>query len=803
MLGGFTLSKGKKILLFSLSGVLALGAIASGGSYWFVRHTLAKTDGELNLGVSKPVSVVRDDYGIPHIYASNERDLMFAQGYVHAQDRLWQMELARRSVSGTLAEVFGEAVLPQDRFNRTIGFRRMADQLVPKLDERTKEALQAYADGVNAFRETGPLPIEYTLTGAAFEPWQVSDSIAIGKNMAWYLGDNAITELFVSSSLKKLGFDKTQSLIPEIRPVEEGAAALKDRDVRQLVDLLDASRRYGIPGEGLGSNNWVVSGSKSATGKPLLANDMHLQLGAPSIFYQNHLTVSGQYSVTGVVFPGLPGVVAGHNEHIAWGFTNLNPDVQDLYIEKPNPDNPHQFEYAGRYEDAIVIEETYRVKGRAEPVRGETVITRHGPIITDIVKEIGLSEQPGQPLALRWTAYDIGPENEITAWLMMNKAKNRDEFEQAMRLFAAPAQNIVYADDQGNIGWRANGRIPIRAKGDGMQPVPGWTGEYEWKSYIPWEELPHAWNPPEGYIATANNRIVDDKYPYFITNNWSESYRADRIHEMLREKSLLTLEDMQRMQGDWKNLQAVQYRDIWLPILKRGSWNAAEQEALRTLEEWMRDPVDAPDLVGPSLFHTTLNKTMEKLFEPQLGPALYADFLSTGLSSKAVNELFAGKNNKWLAGTGGTMEQALLDGFKEAMRLLERQLGGKQEKWVWGAIHTLTFEHPLGAKKPLNLMFNDGPHPYGGSNVTVGDASYSRQRWPFKVVAGAPWRFTADLSNLKASEEIMIMGASGQLGSAHYSDQTSMWLAGRYKTMYFDEADVAAHTKATLVLRPR
>lgn len=797
------MSKAKKILLFSLSGVLALGVVASGGSYWFVRNALAKTDGELILDVSKPVSVVRDDYGIPHIYASNERDVMFAQGYVHAQDRLWQMELARRSVSGTLAEVFGEALLPQDRFNRTIGFRRMADELIPKLDERTKEALQAYADGVNAFKETGSLPIEYTLTGAAFEPWQISDSIAIGKNMAWYLGDNAVTELFVSSSLKKLGFDKTQSLISEIRPIEGGAVSLKDGDARKLVDLIDASRRNGIPGEGIGSNNWVVAGSKSVTGKPLLANDMHLQLGAPSIFYQNHLSVSGQYSVTGVVFPGLPGVVAGHNEHIAWGFTNLNPDVQDLYMEKPNPNNPHQFEYAGRYEDAVVIEETFRVKGRAEPVRGETVITRHGPIITDIVKEIGLSEQFGHPLALRWTAYDTGYGNEITAWLTMNKAKNRDEFEQAMRLFAAPAQNIVYADDQGNIGWRANGRIPIRAKGDGMQPVPGWTGEYEWKSYIPWEELPHAWNPQEGYIATANNRIVDDKYPYFITNNWSESYRADRIHEMLREKARLTLQDMQRIQGDWKNLQAAQYRDIWLPILKRGSWNASQQQALRTLEEWMRDPVDAPDLVGPSIFHITLDKAMQKLFEPQLGSALYADFQKTGLTVNAVNELFAGKNKKWLEGTGSTVEQALLEGFEEALRLLEQQLGDKQEKWLWGANHKLTLEHPLGAIKPLNLMFNDGPYPYGGSSVTVGAASYSRKQWPYKIVVGAPWRFTADLSNLKASEEIMIMGASGQLGSTHYSDQTPMWLTGRYKTMYFDEADVTAHTKAKLVLRPR
>ncbi|WP_088832393.1 penicillin acylase family protein [Paenibacillus tyrfis] len=796
------MSKAKKILLFSLSGVLALGVVASGGGYWFVRHALAKTDGELSTGVAKSVSVVRDDYGIPHIYASNERDLMFAQGYVHAQDRLWQMELSRRSVRGTLAEVFGEALLPQDRFNRTIGFRRMADELLPKLDERTKEALQSYADGVNAFRETGPLPIEYTLTGAAFEPWQISDSIAIGKYMAWYLGDNAITELFVSSSLKKLGIDKTQSLFPGIKLVEEGAVSLKDGDARKLTNLLHASRMYGIPGEGLGSNNWVVAGSKSVTGKPLLANDMHLQLGAPSIFYQNQLTVSEQYSVTGVIFAGLPGVVAGHNEHVAWGFTNLNPDVQDLYIEKPNPNNPHQFEYAGRYEDAMVIEETFRVKGRPEPVRGETVITRHGPIITDIVKEIGLSAKSEQSLALKWTAYDTGPANEITAWLMMNKAKNRDDFEKAMRLFAAPAQNIVYADDQGNIGWRANGRIPIRGKGNGMQPVPGWTDEYEWKSYIPWEELPHAWNPPEGFIATANNRVVDDKYPYFITYNWAESYRADRIKEMLQEKARLTLQDMQRMQGDWKNLQAAQYRDIWLPILKRGSWNSSQQQALRTLEEWMRDPFDAPDQVGPSIFHITLDKTMQKLFEPQFGSALYADFQRTGLTVNAVNELFAGKNKKWLEGTGSTVEQALLEGFGEALRLLEQELGDRQEKWLWGAIHKLTLEHPLGAIKPLNLMFNDGPYPYGGSSVTVGAASYSRKHWPYKVVVGAPWRFTADLSSLKASEEIMIMGASGQLGSAHYSDQTSMWLTGRYKTMYFDEADVASHTKATLVLRP-
>jgi penicillin amidase len=745
----------KKVVITLLLIVLLLVLTAVGGGYWQIRQSLAVTSGTLTKGVQKPVQILRDEYGVPHIEAENERDLMFAQGYVHAQDRMWQMELSRRTVNGELAEIFGEDLLQGDIFTRTIGFKRIAEETLSRLPASTLENLQAYADGVNAYLNEGKLPIEYKILGVEPKLWTPVDSLGITKYMAWDLGGNMMSELLMREVSRKLGEEKAISLIPEyakqmrLQGKEKTAQApapsveSSTDGAHELLTLIHKLRKEAIPGESLGSNNWVVSGKKSVSGKPLLANDMHLAFQAPSTFYQNHLRVPDQYNVTGVIFPGVPGVIVGHNEHIAWGFTNTGPDVQDLYIMKQNPGNKHQFEYNGQYEDAKVIEQVIKVKGKDEPVRVETVITRHGPIITDVLEETGSSVKVAEPLALKWTASE--PSDEMTALFEMNRAKNWTEFERALRHFTAPTQNVVYADTEGNIAMRTNGHIPIRKKGNGLMPVPGWTDEYEWKGYIPWEELPFVWNPEEGFIATANNKVVDDRYPYLITYEWADDYRYQRIRQMLQEKDKLSLQDMERMQVDWKNLQAVAHRDLWLKVLDQQKWNETEQKAWNQLREWLKNPIDDPRLAGPIVFHSTLSKAMERLFVPQLGDELYGDLNKTGLAVKAFDEVYLGGNSSWLAGTGLTREQALIDGFRDAVAFLKEELGSNPDKWTWGALHTITFEHPLGGFFPANLLFNDGPHPLGGSHATVGAAGYSRKQRPYIAVAGAPWRFVIDL----------------------------------------------------------
>ncbi|ARU63614.1 hypothetical protein CBW65_23310 [Tumebacillus avium] len=821
----------KKIMLVSLAVVLVLIAAASGGSYYMVQRALPTIEGEILTGVEKPVRIVRDQYGVPHVYAETEKDLFFAQGYVQAQDRMFQMELSRRSIGGRLAEVMGEKMVKIDHFNRTIGFRRAAEEGMSKVQPETMNALQSFADGVNAYLEDHQdnLPVEYTMLGFKPEPWTPLDSLSIGKYMAWELGTNMRTELFMGVALPKLDDEKLMSLLFQYQDAhptivrqtemekaievdsaaERPQAALSKETVDSLFATLDLAEQKALPGEGLGSNNWVVSGDKTESGKPLLANDMHLGLGAPSTFYQNHLVMPGKYNVSGAIFPGVPGVIVGHNEQVAWGFTNLAPDVQDLFIEKQNPNNPHQFEYDGKWYDAKVIQEEIKVKG-AEPVKAEIVISRHGPIITNTLdsyvskdqepsQTIRTAEKVEQPLALRWTAHDA--TDEITAMLSFNKAQNYEEFEAAMQLFKAPAQNVVYADVAGNIAYHAMGSIPIRKKGDGLSPVPGWSSEYEWTGYIGWDELPHAMNPEKGYFASANNKPVDGDYPYHISYDYDLPYRATRIGQMIEEKDKLTLEDMERMQSDWLNLQAKEHGPVFIKALEGAELNETEQKAFDVLKKWFENPQDDPKLAGPVVYHAMYNKMYTRFFEPHLTEEFYYHFNRTAMPNYGLEVILRDPDPIWFKGTDDTKEKAIIDSFKQAVAWMADENGKNPEKWQWGKVHTITLAHPLGAIKPLNMLYNNGPYEYGGSNGTVGMAGFSRGR-PFSIVLGAPWRFVIDMNDVNGAKDALTMGASGQLGSDHYQDQTDLWLEGRYKTMHFTEADVEASGERILTLQP-
>lgn len=804
-----------------LLGLIALLLVVSGtgttAGYLYLRRGLPVTRGELVVpGLREPVTVIRDRWGVPHIFARNRHDLYFAQGYVTAQDRLFQMDVSRRAAAGRLAEVFGEALVETDKFLRTFGLWRAAQAMEAALSPEAREVAEAYAAGVNAYIEeairSGNLPPEFRLAGYTPEPWRPVDTAGIAKLMAYDLSDNWSAEVWYLQMAQKVGLEKVAELMPAYP--ETGPVVMRYSAGLPLGELLAAARPVA---EWTGSNNWVLSGRRTASGKPLLANDPHLGMGVPAIWYQTHLVVPGEVNVIGVTFPGVPGIVLGHNEHIAWGVTNLGPDTQDLYLEVPNPANPREFLYDGQWEPAQVIVEEIRVKGQAEPVRHEVLITRHGPIITPVAGS--QQNRPTAALALRWTAHD--PSSELDAFLKINAARNWQEFREALRYFTTPTQNFVFAATDGTIAYRGNGRIPIRAKGNGLFPAPGWTSEYEWQGFIPWEELPEMVNPPEGFIATANAKVVDDRYPYFLTAAWAPPYRHARIEEVLRQAENWTVKEMQALQNDVANLQA---RTLW-PVLERlltqglerapapepdGDGRAAEKAAaleaaaLAALRQW--DQQDTPESVGATIWHTWYRHMMEATFLDEMGEDLYRRMPHGVLTfDRLILAAGEGKESGWFddINTPEAEDAAAIAArsFRSAVAELAQTLGPKVEKWQWGRLHRLPFEHRLGAVPLLRPIFNVAGAPVGGSGVTVNANAYGRTGPGFTVTLGPVWRQVVDLGDIAGNSwDVVAPGQSGHPLSPHYDDQFELWRQGKYHPQLFSEAVLSGGRR--LVLQP-
>ena len=501
---------------------------------------LPKIDGEVRVpGIHESIEIIRDKWGIPHIFANNREDLFFAQGYSHAQDRFWFMDFNRRLVAGRLSEVLGELTVPLDRWMRTLTLRRVAEYKSTSLDPDFLPELSAYIAGINEFIHHCKLPVEFVFLRYQPDDWSIADTLGWIKMMAWTLSVNWESELLRAQLVARLGPEKAAELEPPhlsrwpfVVPPDLDYSSLDlnalER-VRQIRPFAGPS-----PYEGLGSNNWVASGALTKSGKPLLANDMHLGLTSPAVWYENHL-VCPDFSVTGVTFPGIPGVVAGHNGHVAWSFTNGFPDVQDLYVERLRraSDGSIEVEFDQEWEKARVIQEVIIVKG-ADAIKHEVVITRHGPIINDLAPDLcgDLS------ISMQWTALE--PDNMIRSVLEFFLAKNCEELHNALRFWTTPSQNVVYADHDGNIAYTLAGRIPLRKKGQGRLPVPGWTSEYGWSSYIPYQALPHFSNPPQEFIVSANNRVFDVNYPIPIDLEPITGDRAQRISEMLMDINLRT-----------------------------------------------------------------------------------------------------------------------------------------------------------------------------------------------------------------------------------------------------------------------
>jgi penicillin amidase len=789
------------------------------------RSRLPQITGRLRLpGLNSPVEILRDRWGVPHIYASNLHDLLFAQGFVHAQDRLWQMDFQRRVAAGRLAEVLGPEAVPVDRWLRILGLRRAAERDEAMLDPQTRELLEAYCAGVNAQIAKGPLPIEFTLLHYRPAPWTPADTLSWAKMIGWGLSINWETELLRAQLIARLGPARAAELEPVYPPqpltIVPPGVNYSPALGRSALERAAASRPFmgPPPTAGLGSNNWAVAGWRTTSGKPLLANDMHLPINIPSIWYENHLVEreapAGEevWHVTGVTFPGTPGVIAGHNGHVAWGFTNGFPDVQDLYMEhlRRTEDGRVQYEYRGEWLDAEVYREEIRVRGEKTVVQ-EVIVTRHGPIINELAPELAGET----PLALRWTGLE--PDTAVQVLLAINRAHNCREFHEALRYWTTPVQNVVYADVEGTIAYSLAGKIPIRARGDGQVPVPGWTGEYEWVGYIPFEELPHFENPPQGYIATANNPVVGDDYPYFISREYCTLDRAQRICELLEAQPVLDLNYMCRMQFDQVSPTA---RRIAGHLSRLTASDPDLKAVVEMMTHW--DGQLAADSPAAAVHEIFMRRLIMLLLRDKLGelppgsgrPLVerYAGHGPTPMIAEAsffsqrawewVQSVLEQPESPWFdLGHGESREDVLRMALEETIAYLRKVLGPPSE-WAWGKLHTLNCRHTLGRGPALARLLNRGPYPMGGDTTTIWATGANCEGPDGPGTVGPPFRFVADLSDLPHSLALLAPGQSGHPASPHYDDQLQAWFRAGYHPMLYQREEVEESTVARLELVP-
>jgi penicillin amidase len=688
--------------------------------------------------------------------------------------------------------------------------RHIAEKQAEALDPVIQPLFAAYALGISTYIERGSMPLEIDLLRYSPEPWTIADSISWVKMMAWDLSANWEAELLRAQLVDKLGPEKEAELEPpyaKVQPliIPEGVdyACI---GTEALNKAANARMFTGpAPQDGLGSNNWVLSGKRTVTGMPLLANDMHLGMTIPAIWFQNHL-VAGEMNVSGISFPGIPFVIAGHNQHVAWSFTNGFTDVQDLFIERLDrkEDGRVLYEFQGGWRQSEVYQETIAVKG-GPPVTEEVIVTHHGPIINNLAPDLSKES----PLALRWTALEL---DDITlAIYQMNLADCCHAFQEALRHWSVPSQNTVYADTNGDIGYSLPGKLPVRAKGNGRVPVPGWTGEYEWIGYVPFEELPHMFNPPLGYIATANNKVINEDYPHWIGYDYIAGNRAQRIVEMIEDKQVLGIGDIQTMHRDLVSPAARRVRDA-LQGLETS--DPELKQALERLQRW-----------DGTLTVNSPEAGLYQVFIRRLIPYLLKDFLEeltihyAGKGPTPVlkeGTIFGQRSREWLLavledpdppwfdhGDGLNRQDHLLVVLQESLDELKQLHGPDFKDWAWGKLHTLTFNHPLGSVKPLDTFFNRGPYPIGGDGDTIWATGTSAYDLNNDSMVGPPFRFIADLSDWNQSQGMLVPGQSGHPASLSYDNNIQPWFRGEYHPMVFDREAVMQALKSVMKLEPK
>jgi penicillin amidase len=812
-----------RILIWTFTVVLIIaGALA----WWFVYRPLPQLDGSLSLpGLQKEVSVERDNWGVPHIRAASLEDAVEAQGYVMAQDRLWQLDLMRRVSRGQLSEIVGPLALKSDKQFRTFGFSRAADRDYAAMDKDSRTLMEAYARGVNCFidQHQNSLPLEFSLLKYKPQPWQPTDSLVIAGYMYQTLTDTWERELDRSKVEARLDADRSKDLfaidasmdhfvVGDPAVLNDGSQASRvdpdqdEDDDMPTDDILKAAGHSSdnvrtpetyaditsalwpsIEGyleetqseirKGLGSNNWVVSGAHTATGKPILANDTHLELSIPPIWYELHLTTPG-FNAKGFTLPGAPLIVIGHNDHIAWGFTNNGADVQDLYVEKFNPSAPDEYQVNGKWTKAQVFDEAIRIKGQPDE-HLKVVVTRHGPVV---------HSEGDKVYALRWTALEPGGLGNTYNWL--STAKNWHEFRDVMKRVWGPGQNAVYADTEGNIGYIMAARVPIRKKGHGEVPVPGDTDDYEWTGYIPFEQLPQALNPDSGLIVTANARVVGPNYKPYLTDRWEEPYRTARIYDLLHDKTDLRPIDMLKVETDTYSFPHAFLADQMSSAAKTVQ---PKDPRARKLVDGLKDWNGIADADSPLVSFLVMSRraALDLILEPYLGKDtnLYA-----WRSTVFLQKVLTNRPAKWLPPAYKNYDELLAATADRAVSMLAEQTKSERvEDWQWKDLNSLEMLHPIGRDGFLKHLLSVTGKPQSGTGYSVRAATKRH---------GPSMRFIANLANWDDSILLIPAGESGQVGSSHYTDQFSYWYEGKPIVAPYSDAAEATARKHTLTLKP-
>jgi penicillin amidase len=774
-------------------------------------------------GLQGTVTVIRDHWGIPHIRAHGTADAFYAQGFVHAQDRMWHMEWDRRRAYGYTAELIGSSGIEADRLARRMQIERASKADWEVLNAESHAMLEAFTAGVNAYIEGtasvrgGAVPsVEFETLGIRPGPWQVWDCLSIFKIRHVLMGllHNKLWRLKV---VLKLGAERAAALYPNYRadmpliippdaiyhgrgemavPLLEEAARLLPGGTRLPASPTPVLRAGSpLPGAG-GSNNWVLDGTKTRSGKPLLAGDPHRPIDVPNVYYQNHLR-SDEWDVVGVSFPGVPGFShLGHNDRVAWAITHAGADYQDLYIERFDPHDAALYEYKGDWLRAETRAERIKVKGGADVV--ETVRrTLHGPVIED-----GPWEHHG--LAFKYIAFEPGKTFEC--FLPMMRARTVEELRAAQREWVDPAQNLIMADVDGSIGYHTRGRVPVRSAYNGWLPVPGWSGEHEWSGYIPFEEMPRALNPATHWIATANNKIAGDEYPHYLSSDPGMGYRYERIAELIRPLHGATADDSAAMQADRLSVCAREFVPLLLAVEPDDD---DTREALARLRSW--DYRLEPDSVPAAIYAATRDALMRLLVEPIFGPELAHEMFSIGRGGSA----HAARLRSYLPSYVREKDMRLLDAadparaswpaalrsaLHTALRTLRALLGDDMRGWQWSKLHHTGPLHPLSVLPEVGARFNPPAVPYGGDGDTVQAAGYF-PALGFTVAGTQCYRQIIDLGDLAHARWVVPLGASGHPGSPHFADQVEAWRSNKHVPMLYDWAEIEQNAEAHLEMR--
>jgi len=726
-------------------------------------------------GIKSPIQILTDKWGVPHVSAQNEEDLIFACGYLHAKDRMWQMDVMRRLGAGRLSEIFGERSLDRDRFMRCLGLKEAAQKSLAKLFPYERDLITAYCRGVNFWMDSQGWnwPPEFLVLRFRPEPWRPLDSLVIKEIMSMLLCVDYPSEFLRGNLAKRLGAEKALEVLE--KEIGEVPEEVREVSLGQLSDLFFNG----------GSSNWVVSGTLTETGKPLLANDPHLQISVPPIWYEAHLQCP-TINVTGVTIPGMPFVVIGHNENIAWGLTNSGIDVQDLFVEKLDDCEKNYWSQEG-WKPLLKREEAVYVRGRKKPYVLTVNWTERGPIISpEIVQSL-------TPVSLRWSIHDGG--REFGAFFMLNKARNWDEFRTALALYNTPSQNVVYADVEGNIGYWLMGKIPIRDSQSALFPFPGWEEKGRWEGYLKEGDKISVFNPDDGIIVTANNRIFPASFPHYLSVDWDLPLRANRIRELLESSENHSLESFMDIQKDIYSTNS----EFIFRVLE--GFVAKEQESgeyLDMLRSWDRQMNGGN---APLLYKTFLEFFIEETLKDELGEDFHAfDFLFRRKDA-GVTRILEDPQSQWYdkkdTSSVESREDIVKQSLKKAIEHLLDEYGPAKE-WDWGSVHSLHFTHLLG-QSTFFRFFNRGPYPVYGDDCTV-NATFSKD---MSTTHGPSYRQIIDLSDLRNSVCVITSGQSGHFLSRHYDDQIPLWLEGQYHPMLFYQQDIEANACGRLFLRPK